>query len=296
MSTYGTIKLRDGTSVPGIAYGVGTSLFRQECVQEVKAALSVGFRHLDMAEIYETSGSVGTAIKESGIKRDELFITTKAGEGMKDLKKALDKELSALGVDSVDLWLLHFPHVLREDPDFPPMQELWRQMIECKKSGKAKAIGVSNWRIRDLQKIIDSAPEELPAINQIEYHPFLYNASEDVVQFCRKYEIAIAAYSPLAPITRFSGSDFDRELEDVAAAISDRFGKEVNGSQVLLKLARQRGCVVVTTSNKEWRSKEMLAAGALPDLTAEEQEKLVRAATPTRRAFEEHMGQLDLEY
>lgn len=112
----------------------------------------------------------------------------------------------------------------------------------------------------------------------------------------RKYEIAIAAYSPLAPITRFSGSDFDRELEDVAAAISDRFGKEVNGSQVLLKLARQRGCVVVTTSNKEWRSKEMLAAGALPDLTAEEQEKLVRAATPTRRAFEEHMGQLDLEY
>ncbi|GAA5900272.1 aldo/keto reductase [Sporobolomyces salmoneus] len=295
MSTYPDIQSRDG-GIPGVAYGVGTSLFRQECVEEVKTAIRAGFIHLDLAEIYETTASVGTAIRESGIDPKELYITTKVGEGMKDVNKALNEELSKLGLESVDMFLLHFPHVLPE-PGYPPMDELWRQMIECKKSGKAKAIGVSNWRIQDLQKIIDSNPEELPAINQIEYHPFLYEESEPVVQFCRKHKIALAAYSPLAPITRISGGSFDQALEEVAQSVSKRFGEKVSGSSVLLKLASQRGFVVVTTSNKEWRMKEQIGAGALPELTEGEQEKLVQAAKPApQRAFPEHMAQPDVEY
>ncbi|GAA6006433.1 hypothetical protein JCM11491_004956 [Sporobolomyces phaffii] len=296
MSTYAEIKFSDGTAAPGVAYGVGTSLFRQDCVREVTTALAAGYRHLDLAEVYETTKYVGDAIRDSGVDPKSLYITTKAGAGMTNVAKALDEELEKLGLESVDLYLLHWPHDFRQ-PEFPSMEEAWRAMIEVKKSGKAKSIGVSNFRVRDLQKLIDSKPEELPVVDQIEYHPYLYEVTEHVVQFCAEHNIALAAYSPLAPLARFGGGALNQALEEVAAAVSERYGGKLEPSQVLLKFAAQRGFVVVTTSNKEWRMKEQLAAGGIPELTSEEVEKLVRAAKPSpRRAFEEHMGELDVEY
>lgn len=102
---------------------------------------------------------------------------------MQDVKKAIDEELEKIGTDHVDCLLLHWPHDFRKS-GFPTMEEAWKAMIEVKESGKAKNIGVSNFRQRDLQKIIDSSPKELPAINQIEYHPFLYKELEEVERFC----------------------------------------------------------------------------------------------------------------
>ena len=110
-------------------------------------------------------------------------VTTKAGSGMKDVRQALDEELEAIGTDYVNSFLLHWPYDFVKD-GYPSMEEAWRGMIDLKKSGKAKSIGVSNFRVRDLQKLIDSKPEELPSINQIEYHPFVYEASEELYQFC----------------------------------------------------------------------------------------------------------------
>lgn len=112
-----------------------------------------------------------------------------------------------------------------------------------------------------------------------------------------EHDIKIEAYSPTAPITRFSGGPFDSALEKVSAALSERHGKKVEPSQVLLKLASQRDTIVVTTSTKEWRMKQQLEAGALPALTTEEIQFLTESATPApQRAFEEHMGEPDVEY
>ncbi|GAA5873309.1 hypothetical protein JCM16303_001088 [Sporobolomyces ruberrimus] len=295
MSTYADIKLRDGNVMPKIAYGVGTALYRQDCVEQVKLALKTQYKHLDLAEVYETTHYVGQALKETGVDPKSLYITTKAGAGMKDVRKCLDEELAALGLDSVDCFLLHWPHDFRK-PEFPSMEDAWRAMLKLRDEGKTRSVGVSNFRIRDLQKLID-ANLELPVINQIEYHPFLYETTEEVVQFCAKHDIKLAAYSPLAPITKFSGGSFDAALEKVTESVSERAGRKVASSQVLLRLAAQKGFVVVTTSNKEWRMKEQLEAGGLPELTEEEIESLVRAAKPSpQRTFEEHMGGLDVEY
>ncbi|GAA6006431.1 hypothetical protein JCM11491_004955 [Sporobolomyces phaffii] len=296
MSTYPTVKFRDGNEAPGVAFGIGTAWFGQDCVDTVKKALTAGFPHLDLAQAYKNSASAGKALKESGVDPKSLFITTKAGSGMKDVTKAIDEELEAIGTDSVDLFLLHWPYDFVK-PDYPTIEEAWRAMIEVKKSGKAKSIGVSNFRVRDLQKIIDSKPDELPVINQIEFHPFVYEASEELYQFCSKYDIRIAAYGPTCPITKFSGGPFDKELERVTAAVSSRHGSKVESSQVLLKLASQRGALVVTTSGKDWRMKEQLAAGKLPELEQEEIDSLVRSAQPApQRGFMKHMDDKDTEY
>lgn len=239
---------------------------------------------------------------------------------MKDVKKAIDEELEAIGVDCVDLWLLHWPYDFPK-PDYPTLEEAWKAMIEVKEAGKAKSIGVSNFRVRDLQKIIDSKPKELPVINQIEFHPFVYEASEELYQFCgsrraqflavldrgadlpvplpgKHHNIRLAAYGPTCPITKFSGGPFDKVLEQVTADVSSRHGGDkVEPSQVLLKLASQRGALVVTTSGKDWRMKQQLAAGSLPDLTEQEIESLVKAAQPApQRGFMKHMDDKDTEY
>ena len=348
MSTYPTIKFSDGKEAPGLAFGIGTAWFKQDCVETVKTALQAGYKSLDLAQAYQNTQSVGKALKESGVDPKSLYskfsqlilfpfssaddlaicafsliVTSKAGAGMKDVKKAIDEELEALGTDSIDLWLLHWPTDFGK-PEFPSMEDAWKAMVEVKESGKAKSIGVSNFRVRDLQKIIDSKPKELPVINQIEYHPYVYEASTELYDFCTsstslephsssrktkltcrypplgaKHDIRLAAYGPTTPITKFSGvsQEFNEELEQVTKAVSKRSGQTAQSSQVLLKLASQQGCLVVTTSGKDWRMKEQLAAGGLPDLTQDEIANLVKSAKPApQRAFMKHMDDKDTEY
>jgi len=351
MSTYPTIKFSDGNSAPGLAFGIGTAWFKQDCVDTVKTALQAGYKSLDLAQAYQNTQSVGKALKESGVDPKSLYsksrfsqivffppslvaddlaicalpllVTSKAGAGMKDVQKAIDEELEALGTDSIDLWLLHWPTDFGK-PEFPSMEDAWKAMVEVKESGKAKSIGVSNFRVRDLQKIIDSKPKELPVINQIEYHPYVYEASTELYDFCTsstslerhspsrktkltcrypplgaKHDIRLAVYGPTTPITKFSGvsQKFNEELERITNAVSERSGQTAQSSQVLLKLASQQGCLVVTTSGKDWRMKEQLAAGSLGDLTKEEIENLVKSAKPApQRAFMKHMDDKETDY
>ncbi|GAA5947297.1 hypothetical protein JCM3765_001613 [Sporobolomyces pararoseus] len=297
MSAYPPIKFSDGKEAPGIAFGIGTAWFGNECSEIVKTALKAGYKHLDLAQAYRNSSSVGKALKETGTDPKSLYITTKAGSGMKDVKKAIDEELEAIGADYVDLWLLHWPYDFGKE-GYPSMEEAWKAMIEIKKSGKAKSIGVSNFRVRDLERVITASgsPENYPVVNQIEFHPFVYEASEELVEFCKKHDIRIAAYGPTCPITKFSGGPFDKVLEQVTEAVSSRHGSKVEASQVLLKLASQRGALVVTTSSKDWRMKEQLAAGSLASLTQDEIDSLTKAAKPHQRGFMKHMDDKETDY
>lgn len=111
---------------------------------------------------------------------------------MKDVKKAIDEELEAIGADYVNLFLLHWPYDFGKE-DYPSMEEAWKAMIEVKKSGKAKSIGVSNFRIRDLKRVLEASgtPENYPVINQIEFHPFCFRASEELLEFCESLCVII---------------------------------------------------------------------------------------------------------
>ncbi|GAA5868454.1 hypothetical protein JCM8547_006280 [Rhodosporidiobolus lusitaniae] len=305
MSTFAPHKLADGNTVPGVAYGVGTAWFgkekdgqvNQDIVDAVKLAIKNGFRHLDGAEAYGNEVSLGVGIKESGVPREELFITTKSGPGLKDIRTSFAASLKKLDVDFVDLYLIHWPQDFPK-PGYPTIQEAWKVMEEIKDSGKAKSIGVSNFRVRDLKKILSiSDLKHKPAVNQIEFQPFMYEAGEELYQHLKKNDIALEAYGPTSPITKFANDGFTAAMDKVVKAVTDRYGKgEVEPGQVLLKLAAQRGAIVITTSGKEWRMKQQLAAGALPDLTQEEIDSLVAAAKPApQRAFMQHMDK-DEEY
>ncbi|GAA5833178.1 hypothetical protein JCM11251_005168 [Rhodosporidiobolus azoricus] len=305
--TFPLRKLSDGNSVPGVAFGVGTAWYgkekdgevSREIVDTVKLAIKAGYRHLDGAEAYGNETSLGAAIKESGLKREELFVTTKSGPGLKNIGASFDASLKKLGLDYVDLYLIHWPYDFPK-PGYPTMQEAWKTLESIRDSGRAKSIGVSNFRVRDLEKIL-SIPDlkHKPAVNQIEFHPFVYEAAEELYQFQKKHGITLEAYGPTGPITKFSKPTFDAALDKVVKAVQSRAGSdaEVEAGQVLLKLAAQREAVVITTSSKEWRIKQQLAAGALPDLTQEEIDSLTKAAKPApQRAFMKHMDDLETEY
>ncbi|GAA5993876.1 hypothetical protein JCM11641_007930 [Rhodosporidiobolus odoratus] len=300
MSTFAVHKLNDGASVPGVAFGFGKEKpgeVNHEIVDTVKLAIKNGFRHLDGAEAYGNETSLGVAIKESGLKREELFVTTKSGPGLKDIQASFDGSLKKLGLEYVDLYLIHWPYDFPK-PGYPTIQEAWETLESLKDSGKAKSIGVSNFRLRDLEKILNLQDlKHKPAVNQIEFHPFMWEAGEELYQYLKKHDITLEAYGPTSPITKFSGGEFDGALEKVVKAVSERTGSEVEGGQVLLKAAAQRGAVVITTSGKEWRIKQQLAAGGLPDLTEAELESLRSSAKPApQRAFMKHMDDEKTEY
>ncbi|BGP22846.1 indole-3-acetaldehyde reductase [Rhodotorula toruloides] len=294
MSTFSVHTLNDGNKVPGVAFGIGTAHFGNDddnLVETLKTAISAGFRHLDGAEAYRNEGSLGKAIAQSGVPREELFVTTKAGTGLADIPSSFDESLKKLGLSYVDLYLIHWPYDFCK-ASYPSIQEAWKQMEAIKDSGRAKSIGVSNFRVRDLEKIY-SLPDlkHPPAVNQIEFHPFMYEAGEELYQYMKNKQIALEAYGPTSPLTKLLNPGFEEALNNVTKSVASRARKDkVEPGQVLLRLAAQRGAIVVTTSGKDWRMREQLAAGALPELTQDEVDSLVKAAKPApQRVFMKHM-------
>lgn len=158
-----TLALNDGSQVPSIAFGSGTAFFAQDAQTAMQTAISVGFTHLDCAQMYENEETVGAAIKASGTPRSSLFITTKLNvlPPGQTAKTALQTSLEKLGMESVDLYLVHNPkhHEGR-------LKEVWKVMEECKKEGLAKSIGVSNFEVEHLQEILEGA-EFPPSVNQV---------------------------------------------------------------------------------------------------------------------------------
>lgn len=249
-----TFKLSSGTSIPAVGAGFGTKW----CVREsgepdqsvvigVADAIKCGFTHLDGAEFYNTEREMGQGIEQTGTDRSKLFITTKVSKSFDNISGALDTMLAKLKTNYVDLYLLHSPFF-----ETPSLEQAWKEMESLQKSGKARAIGVSNFRVRDLEKLLNVA-EIPPAVNQIEYSACMQNQSPHIVKFCQDNDILVQAYSPLQPIIQGPGK------EAMTSLVSD-IGKKYNkaGGQVLLRWVLQRNVLPITASSKPERLAQAL--------------------------------------
>ncbi|KAH6918422.1 oxidoreductase [Coprinopsis sp. MPI-PUGE-AT-0042] len=269
-----TIKLNDGNEIPWVGFGTGTALYGQDAADSVRLAIETGVVHLDGAQVYRNEDSLGAGIKASGKPRSELWVTTKLSplvpEGKKsadiDVKATLKESLQKLGLDFVDLFLIHSPHPANEEGS---LQHLWRQMEEVKNEGLAKSIGVSNFRVEDLKTILETA-KIVPAVNQIELHPYVWKAAKAIYDFDKEHGIVTASYSGLTPLTKGAGGPLDGPLENIRARLEKTRGEPVTAGQVLTKWLSQKGAVVITTTSKATRIREFQDTVNLPELTEEE--------------------------
>src|SRR3954465_1486869 len=173
MSSIPRIELNDGTQIPQLGFGV-FQIDPGRTAEAVKAALEIGYRHIDTAEMYENEKGVGRGIRDAGLDRADAFITSKLNNGFHkpdDARRAFDQTLAALESDYVDLFLIHWPLPTLYDGDFV---STWNVLEEFKSDGRARSIGVSNFQVDHLQRLIDEC-DVVPAVNQIELHPYFQN-------------------------------------------------------------------------------------------------------------------------
>lgn len=240
--TTATLPLHSGGAIPIIGLGVWQTPSGEVTRAAVRAALRAGYRHVDTARIYGNEADVGTAIRESDVPRADVFVTTKlwnADQGFDTALRAFDASQKRLGVDYVDLYLIHWPVPAKR-------RDSWRALERLKAEGRARAIGVSNFMVPHLEELFASANER-PAVNQIEIHPFLQH--REVRALCAAQGIVVEAYSPLAN---------GRRLDDKnVVAIAKRIGK--SPAQVLIRWSIQHGLVVLPKSARERRIVENAA-------------------------------------
>ena len=223
--------LNNGVRLPCIGFGTYKAQEGQTTVDAIKTALQVGYRHVDTASFYQNEVSVGKAIKQSGIDRKDIFVTTKLWtneRGYRQAKQALEDSLNRLELDYIDMQLIHWPASPNKQDDWIIVNlATWQAMQEGVEQGKIRAIGVSNFLKHHLQALVKS--DVIPAVNQIEYHPGL-NQSE-TIDFCKKYGVQIQAWSPLA-----RGRLNDHPLLN---QIAQKYGKSVQ--QICIKWCLQNG-------------------------------------------------------
>jgi len=205
----------------------------------VKFALQVGYRHVDTARIYGNEADVGEAIRESGLPRKDLFITTKlwnSDQGYDSTLRAYEASLKRLGLDSLDLYLIHFPvPELRKDS--------WKAMEKLLEKGKCRAVGVSNFTTSHLEELLNEHGVT-PAVNQVEFHPFLYR--KELLEYCQRKGIQVEAYSPLARGERMK---HPRML-----SLGKKYSK--SPAQLMIRWGLQHGLVVIPKSTREERIRE----------------------------------------
>ena len=244
MSTVPTITLNNGVEIPQLGFGV-YQIDPAETKDATLAALEVGYRHIDTAEMYGNEAGVGEALRASGIDRSEVFVTSKLNNGFHrrdDALKAFDGTLDALGSEYVDLFLIHWP-LPTTDVDYV---ETWKALEEIAATGRAKSIGVSNFQQAHLQRLFDETGT-VPAVNQIEVHPYLVN--DEVRAFGEKAGIVTEAWSPIA-----QGKVLD---DPTLTEIAERVGKST--AQVTLRWHIQRGDVIFPKSVTRKRVEENFA-------------------------------------
>jgi 2,5-diketo-D-gluconate reductase A len=239
-----TIELNDGATIPQLGFGV-FQIDPGKTAEAVRIALEIGYRHIDTAEMYQNEAGVGQGIRDAGLDREEVYVTSKLHNGMHrpdDARRAFDDTMSALGFDYVDLFLIHWPLPTLYDGDFI---STWQTLEEFRKDGRARSIGVSNFQVAHLERLAEETAT-VPAVNQIEVHPYFTN--DEVRAYGQKHGIATEAWSPIA-----QGDVLD---DQVVKGIADATGK--SPAQVVLRWHIQRGDIVFPKSVTPARIKENL--------------------------------------
>ncbi|MFD2446921.1 aldo/keto reductase [Bacillus sp. CGMCC 1.16607] len=255
-----TTTLHNGVKMPWLGIGVFKVEDGPELIHSVKSAIKHGYRSIDTAAIYQNEEGVGQAIregiKETGVAREDLFITSKVWNsdlGYESTIAAYETSLTKLGLDYLDLYLIHWPVAGK-------YKEAWRALETLYKEGKVKAIGVSNFQVHHLEDLINDA-EIKPMVNQVEYHPRL--TQKEVHAFCLKHGIQLEAWSPL-----MQGQLLDHPvLEEIA----NQYNKSI--AQVILRWDLQNGIVTIPKSTKEQRIVENSTIFDF-ELTKEDMEKI----------------------
>ncbi|OBI35220.1 oxidoreductase [Mycobacterium sp. E1386] len=242
MSKVPTIELNDGVGIPQLGFGV-FQIQPDETAAAVKTALEIGYRHIDTAEMYGNEKEVGQGIRDAGLDRADVFVTSKLNNGFHkpdDARRAFDRTLKALDSDYVDLFLIHWPLPTLYDGDFV---STWKVFEEFARDGRARSIGVSNFKVAHLERLADES-DTVPSVNQIELHPYFGNT--EVRAYGREHGIATEAWAPIAQ---------GKVLGDpVINRIAEARGK--SAAQVVLRWHIQRGDIVFPKSVTPERVKE----------------------------------------
>ena len=242
MSSVPNIDLNDGNVIPQLGFGT-FQIEPGDTAEAVSKAIEIGYRHIDTAQMYGNEKEVGEGIRASGVDRGDIYVTSKLNNSFHepgDARESFDKTLSEIGFDYVDLFLIHWPLPTRYDGDFV---STWQTIEEFKKDGRSRSIGVSNFQPEHLDQLA-SETDTVPAINQIEVHPYFTN--EDVRAYDQEHGIATEAWSPIA-----QGNVLD---DDTLGRISEKVGKTV--AQVVLRWHVQRGDIVFPKSVTPSRMEE----------------------------------------
>lgn len=229
LSILSTVTMNNGKPIPLLGFGTYKLADGQEAESAVAYALQCGYRHVDTAAVYKNEESVGRAIKASGVPREQIFVTTKLwNDDHDDVVGACGASLKRLGLDYVDLYLMHWPVEGKRLTS-------WKTMEWLQSEGKARSIGVSNFTIRHLGELLENC-EIIPVVDQVEFSPYLYQ--KDLIAYCREKNIQVEAYSPLTKGRRID----DSRLIDLAKKY------QRTPAQVLLRWGLQHGLIVLPKS------------------------------------------------
>ena len=239
LSLQSRVELSNGVEMPVLGLGVYQSPPGRTTQNAVQSALRIGYRHFDTARIYGNEEDGGRAIRDSGIPRDEVFVTTKlwnSDQGQDSTMRACDASLKRLGLSYLDLYLIHFPVTETRN-------DSWNAMQKLVENGKCRAVGVSNFMINHLDELAESS-DRVPAVNQVEFHPFLFQ--KELLVYCEKHGIRLEAYSPLARAERLN--------HPTITEIGRNYSK--TPAQIMIRWGLQHQLVVIPKSTREERIRE----------------------------------------
>ena len=225
--------LRNGSKIPVVGFGTWEITPNDKAESMVAAALKAGYRHIDTAKIYGNEQGVGKAIRESGIARSDIFVTTKLWNDAQSYDAAMAacyESLNNLGLEYLDLYLIHWPKTTGR-------HDAWKAFEELQVNGKVRSIGVSNYTVKHLQELIDQGGE-MPAVDQVEFHPFIYQQQKPLLEFCHEHDIVLEAYSPLSRLSDTNSP----EINDIAEKY------EKSPQQIVLRWCLEQGALPLPRS------------------------------------------------